>query len=104
VPRTCLGAMTGDNERRRFTSVTAGTLRSLRATRPLAREPPLQVYADYPFMLCVNDQFDRFSWPRERRFTEREFRAMMCSADLEEVVITPRNGWVASGKCGQGLR
>ena len=55
-------------------------------------------------MVCVNDQFDRLSAPLKRRFTEREVRTMMCSADLEEVVITPTNGWVASCKRRRGPR
>jgi 2-polyprenyl-3-methyl-5-hydroxy-6-metoxy-1,4-benzoquinol methylase len=79
-------------------------LRRFRATRPLARGLPLKTYADYPFMVCVNDQFDRFSAPLERRFTEQEVRAMMYSAGLEEVVVTPNNGWVASGKRPPGPR
>ena len=64
----------------------------------LAEALPLKTYADYPFAVCVNDQFDRFSAPFERRFTEQEVRTMFESAGLEDVTVLPNSGWVASGR------
>jgi len=50
--------------------------RSPRA-RPLAEALPLKTYADYPFAVLVNDQFDRFSAPLERRYRREEVQAML---------------------------
>jgi len=75
--------------------------RALR-TRPgasrLAAALPLKTYADYPFSVLVNDQFDRFSAPLEQRFTADEVRALMEDAGLENVVVLANNGWVADGR------
>ena len=68
-----------------------------RAAR-LAAALPLKTYADYPFSVLVNDQFDRFSAPLERRFTAAEVRAAMEAAGLEDVVVLPNHGWVADGR------
>jgi SAM-dependent methyltransferase len=72
----------------------------------LAAAFPLKAYADYPFAVCVNDQFDRFSAPVERRFTKDEVRRLFVSAGLEDVTVLPNNGWVASGRrpAASGLR
>ena len=59
---------------------------------------PLKSYADYPFDVLVNDQFDRFSAPLERRFTADEVRAAMQDAGLEDIVVLPNHGWVADGR------
>ena len=59
---------------------------------------PLKTYADYPFAVCVNDQFDRFSAPLERRFTEEEVRLLFEDAGLEDVSVLPNHGWVGSGR------
>jgi len=59
---------------------------------------PLKVYADYPLGVLVNDQFDRFSAPIERRFTREEVEALMRAAGLEDVVVLPHHGWIADGK------
>jgi SAM-dependent methyltransferase len=75
--------------------------RALRArprTARLAARLPLKTYADYPFGVLVNDQFDRFSAPLERRFTAGEVRAAMEAADLEDVVVLPHHGWIADGR------
>lgn len=42
-------------------------LRRISFTKALADQLPLKTYADYPFGVLVNDQFDRFSAPIERR-------------------------------------
>lgn len=73
-------------------------LRTRRRTARLAAALPLKTYADYPFSVLVNDQFDRFSAPLERRFTADEVRAAMEAAGLEDVVVLPNHGWVADGR------
>ena len=70
--------------------------------RRVAAVLPLQTYADYPFSVLVNDQFDRFSAPLERRFTAIEVRDAMVRAGLEEVVVLPNHGWVADGRRPSG--
>lgn len=60
---------------------------------------PLKSYADYPFSVLVNDQFDRFSAPLERRFTADEVRVAMQGAGLEDVVVLPNHGWIGDGRC-----
>lgn len=66
--------------------------------RRLAAALPLKTYADYPFGVLVNDQFDRFSAPLERRFTRAQVAAMLEDAGLEEVTVVPNHGWVARGR------
>jgi SAM-dependent methyltransferase len=73
-------------------------LRRWPRTARLAAALPLKTYADYPFSVLVNDQFDRFSAPLERRFTADEVRAAMHGAGLEDVVVLPNHGWVADGR------
>ena len=55
---------------------------------------PLKTYADYPFSVLVNDQFDRFSAPLERRYTADEVRGALTAAGLEDLVVLPNHGWV----------
>ncbi len=64
----------------------------------LASALPLKTYADYPFAVLVNDQFDRFSAPIEQRFTEPRVKTMLARAGLEDVVTIPNSGWVADGR------
>jgi ubiquinone/menaquinone biosynthesis C-methylase UbiE/uncharacterized protein YbaR (Trm112 family) len=59
---------------------------------------PLKAYADYPFRVCVNDQFDRFSAPLEWRFTADEVEAMLLEAGFGEIVVLANNGWIGSGR------
>lgn len=59
---------------------------------------PLKLYADYPFGVLVNDQFDRFSAPIERRYTAEEVKTMMHRAGLVDVVLVANHGWVADGR------
>jgi hypothetical protein len=59
---------------------------------------PLKAYADYPFRVCVNDQFDRFSAPLEWRFTAEEVEGMLLEAGFADVVVLPNNGWIGSGR------
>lgn len=58
---------------------------------------PLKAYADYPFGVLVNDQFDRFSAPIERRYTRDQVGNLMVEAGLTEVQTYPNHGWVAEG-------
>jgi ubiquinone/menaquinone biosynthesis C-methylase UbiE len=59
---------------------------------------PLKAYADYPFAVCVNDQFDRFSAPIEWRFAPDEVRAMLEDAGFRDVRVLENHGWIGSGR------
>ena len=58
---------------------------------------PLAVYAKYPFNVLYNDQFDRFSAPLEKRYSETEVRALLESVGLREVRVHKRFGWIGDG-------
>jgi 2-polyprenyl-3-methyl-5-hydroxy-6-metoxy-1,4-benzoquinol methylase len=73
-------------------------LRKRHRLRFLAEAMPLKAYADYPFAVLVNDQFDRLSAPIEHRYTDVEVRAMLLEAGLEDVRVVPNNGWVGSAR------
>ncbi|MGH2950909.1 MAG: class I SAM-dependent methyltransferase, partial [Solirubrobacterales bacterium] len=73
-------------------------LRAVPRLRGIAEAFPLKTYADYPFGVLVNDQFDRFSAPIEHRFTAAEVERMMGEAGLDEIVVIPHHGWVADGR------
>ncbi|MFN2613021.1 MAG: methyltransferase domain-containing protein [Solirubrobacterales bacterium] len=82
-------------------AIFVGPYRALRRRprgRRFAAALPLKTYADYPFSVLVNDQFDRFSAPLERRYTNDEVREAMLLAGLEEIVVLPNHGWVADGR------
>ena len=64
----------------------------------LAETLPMKQYAAYPFSVCVNDQFDRFSAPIEYRYTRAEVRGWLERAGLEDIVVRPNFGWCASGR------
>ena len=70
-------------------------LRRIPRLQRLAGAFPLKTYADYPFGVLVNDQFDRFSAPLERRYTREEVFEMLQSAGLTERSVLPNHGWVA---------
>lgn len=77
-----------------------GPYRALRhrpRSRRFAEALPLRTYADYPLGVLVNDQFDRFSAPIERRYRADEVREMMHDAGLTEIIVVPNHGWVAHG-------
>ena len=59
---------------------------------------PLKAYVDYPFGVCVNDQFDRFSAPIEWRFTATEVRSMLVDAGFVDVLVLENGGWLGSGR------
>jgi 2-polyprenyl-3-methyl-5-hydroxy-6-metoxy-1,4-benzoquinol methylase len=62
---------------------------------------PLKTYADYPFGVCVNDQFDRFSAPIEWRFSADEVKAMLEDAGFIDVQVLENHGWIGSGRSAQ---
>jgi SAM-dependent methyltransferase/uncharacterized protein YbaR (Trm112 family) len=64
----------------------------------LADQMPLRQYSRYRFRTCVNDQFDRFSAPLERRYTRGEVEELLGLAGLEEQNVFPNFGWVAYGR------
>lgn len=72
-------------------------LRRLAPVRHLADALPLRTYADYPFNVLVNDQFDRFSAPLERRFTRAEVLAMIDGAGLIDTRVLANHGWIGDG-------
>lgn len=64
----------------------------------LADALPLKTYADYPFAVLVNDQFDRLSAPIEHRHTASEVEEMLRGAGLEEPRVLANHGWVGHGR------
>jgi SAM-dependent methyltransferase len=72
--------------------------RGVRRLEKVTAALPLKAYADYPFGVCVNDQFDRFSAPLEWRFTAEEVRAMLEEAGFVDVSVFENNGWIGSGR------
>jgi 2-polyprenyl-3-methyl-5-hydroxy-6-metoxy-1,4-benzoquinol methylase len=68
------------------------------ALRWLAEALPLKAYADYPFGVCVNDQFDRLSAPIEHRYTADEVRAMLERAGLQDIDVIANYGWIGDGR------
>ncbi len=64
----------------------------------LASSLPLKAYADYPFGVCVNDQFDRFSAPIEWRFTADEVEAMLDDAGFVDILVLENHGWIGSAR------
>lgn len=63
-----------------------------------AEQLPMKQYASYPFQVCVNDQFDRFSAPIENRYTRAAVQGWMERAGLEEATVLPNWGWLGSGR------
>jgi SAM-dependent methyltransferase len=67
-------------------------------THALAEKLPLGQYAGYPFRVCVNDQFDRFSAPIERRYTRAEVLSWMKGAGLESPEVRAHFGWIGTAR------
>ncbi len=59
---------------------------------------PMRQYARYPFQVCVNDQFDRFSAPLENRYTQAEVFGWLERAGLDDRQVLPNWGWLGVGK------
>src|SRR5262249_55454487 len=66
-----------------------------------AERLPMKQYAGYPFQVCVNDQFDRFSAPIENRYTKAQVQGWLERAALEEIQVLPNWGWLGPGRKGQ---
>jgi SAM-dependent methyltransferase/glycosyltransferase involved in cell wall biosynthesis/uncharacterized protein YbaR (Trm112 family) len=73
-------------------------LRALPPTRAFAESMPLRQYSGYPFGVCVNDQFDRFSAPIENRYTRDEVLGWLERAGLEGAAVYANWGWLGSGQ------
>jgi SAM-dependent methyltransferase len=73
-------------------------LRRIPGLRQFAERIPMKQYARYPFRVCVNDQFDRLSAPIENRYTRAEVEAWLVRVGLEDVIVRPNCGWVATGR------
>ena len=56
----------------------------------------------YPFEVLVNDQFDRFSAPIERRYTRARVETMLEAAGLDDVTVLPNHGWLGEGRVPEG--
>jgi SAM-dependent methyltransferase/uncharacterized protein YbaR (Trm112 family) len=74
--------------------------RALRNTRwkAFAETLPLKLYADFPFRLLYQDQFDRFSAPIENRYDREEVEGWLTRSGLEDWDIVRGSGWRAMGK------
>jgi SAM-dependent methyltransferase/uncharacterized protein YbaR (Trm112 family) len=66
--------------------------------RSIAERLPMRQYARYPFRVCVNDQFDRFSAPIEFRYTRSEVLKLFERAGLQQIAVRPNFGWCATGQ------
>jgi SAM-dependent methyltransferase len=66
--------------------------------KAFAEQLPMKQYARYPFRVCINDQFDRFSAPIEKRYTRAEVESCLSRAGLEAVTVLPNFGWNGSGR------
>jgi SAM-dependent methyltransferase len=64
---------------------------------PVKETWPLAVYVKYPFNVLYNDQFDRFSAPIEKRYSEDEVRALLEAAGLRDVSVHSKYGWIGDG-------
>jgi SAM-dependent methyltransferase len=73
-------------------------LKRIPGLRRFAESIPMKQYADYPFRVCVNDQFDRFSAPIENRYTRDEVEGWFKRAGLVDITVRPHYGWVATGR------
>ncbi len=72
--------------------------RRVRGLERVAVALPLKAYADYPFKVCVNDQFDRLSAPLEWRFTADEVEALLRDVGFTDTVVLDNHGWIGSGR------
>jgi SAM-dependent methyltransferase len=73
-------------------------MRRMDYLRSVADYMPLKTYADYSFAVCVNDQFDRFSAPLERRYEREEVERLLAGAGLVDVRVTAHHGWLGAGR------
>ncbi len=71
--------------------------------RRVAESLPLKSYAQYPFSVLYQDQFDRFSAPIENRYDREEVRGWLKRAGLTEQTILGGGGWRASGRIPESM-
>ena len=76
----------------------ARVLRRHSLTRRLAAAMPLAAYAEYPFGVCFNDQFDRLGTPIERRYGREQVRVWLEEAGLVDVEVLHHYGWIGHGR------
>ena len=79
-----------------FVVIPYRSLRRRPRGRRVAARLPLKTYADYPIGVCVNDQFDRFSAPIERRYSAEGARALVDGTGLMVTSVRPNAGWVVT--------
>jgi SAM-dependent methyltransferase/uncharacterized protein YbaR (Trm112 family) len=74
--------------------------RMLRNTRwkGSAEMLPLKLYADFPFRLLYQDQFDRFSAPIENRYDREQVEGWLTRSGVKNWEIMRGSGWRALGK------
>jgi len=73
-------------------------MRGVESLRSVAERIPLKTYADYSFGVCVNDQFDRFSAPLERRYEREGVEQLLAGAGLVDTRVTAHHGWLGAGR------
>lgn len=73
-------------------------LRRIPGARKVAERIPMKQYASYPFRVCVNDQFDRFSAPIENRYTRQQVIGWLERVGLKDIVVTANFGWCGSAQ------
>jgi SAM-dependent methyltransferase/uncharacterized protein YbaR (Trm112 family) len=66
--------------------------------KTFAETLPLKLYADFPFRLLYQDQFDRFSAPIENRYDRKDVEGWLTRSGLENWDIVRGSGWRAMGK------
>jgi SAM-dependent methyltransferase len=73
-------------------------MRRVDSLRSVAERMPLKTYADYSFAVCVNDQFDRFSAPIERRYEREDVEQLLAGAGLVDTRVVAHHGWLGAGR------
>ncbi len=84
-------------------------LKNTAGLESFAEKLPMKLYSRFPFRVCVNDQFDRFSAPIENRYTKQEVADWLDRAELECKIVREASGWLGSGRkadlrCDRTLR
>jgi SAM-dependent methyltransferase/uncharacterized protein YbaR (Trm112 family) len=74
--------------------------RLLRNTRwkASAETLPLKLYADFPFRVLYQDQFDRLSAPLENRYDRQQVEGWLVRSAVENWEILRGSGWRAAGR------
>jgi len=72
-------------------------IRKIPGLNGFAEHIPFKVYANYPFRVIFNDQFDRFATPIENRYTKEEVLDWYNKNHLENISISKYYGWLTEG-------